>query len=654
MLLDVEFGGTFTGKGPVRTYNSAGAEVLRGVLTIHGTVRHEGPRTLHCEAPDGTIHFTPRNSARSIEPWLLEIWVAPVDGGPSRLRRTELPAGHTSPLLIAADLEGNVLQRIRLSASTTNKPDALAPPEGTGEELGEKNSESPSARGGEDSAHPTTGKLPPASAFPVAPNESRQSVVAKLSALRPTPAQADFVDLETTAFIHFGPNTFYDQSWGNGTEDPATFLAPHLDTDQWARTFAEAGFRLAMLTVKHHDGFLLWDSRYCTHSWAATPQGGDLFRQFVDSCAKYGLNVGLYLSPADSYQEIQGVWGNGSAPRTRTIPTLVPGDSRAEAVAAGTLPTFEFEATDYGAYMLNTLYETLTEYGPIAEVWFDGAQGLTEGTEFYDYAAFYQLICCLQPNAVIANGAPDVRWVGNEEGWARRTEWSPQAVRVSGRDRPRVSPSEMSADGELGTIDSVISQIRSGAAQEVRWLPAEVDAKNAPEWFYQSGHVPHSAERLVRMYEESAGRNAVFLLNVPPQPCGLIAEDDARILREFRAELDRRYGADLGLQAQRVDAADGSCVQLHWAEPVTIDAVRLCEDVREAGQQVEQAVVEVQGPWGPEAWREVVRVSTIGQRRIVRLESALTVRALRVRVIEARGPVRFGRVAAFARGASSE
>lgn len=207
---------------------------------------------------------------------------------------------------------------------------------------------------------------------------------------------------------------------GTGDEDPDVFQPVGLDTDQWARALRDGGFELAILTVKHHDGFVLHPSRYTDHSVASSSwRGGrgDVLRSFADSMRRHGIKVGVYISPADENQYLHGVYANGSARTERTIPTLVDGDDR-------TNPrTFTLDATDYGAHMLNQLYEVLTEYGPVDEVWFDGAQGRIppDKVEKYDWDSWYALVRALAPDASIAVSGPDVRWVGNEAGSPART-----------------------------------------------------------------------------------------------------------------------------------------------------------------------------------------------------------------------------------------
>ncbi|CAM5413701.1 hypothetical protein SPURM210S_01208 [Streptomyces purpurascens] len=213
--------------------------------------------------------------------------------------------------------------------------------------------------------------------IPVGPDDSPEELVRKASQVRPTAGQIAWQRLERTAFLHFGVNTFTGLEWGTGDEDPDVFQPVGLDTDQWARALRDGGFKLAILTVKHHDGFVLHPSRYTGHTVASSTWRngrGDVLRDFADSMRRHGLKVGVYISPADENQYLHGVYANGSARADRTIPTLVDGDDRTPP-RSYTLP-----ATDYGAHMLNQLYEVLTENGPVDEVWFDGARGTSRRT----------------------------------------------------------------------------------------------------------------------------------------------------------------------------------------------------------------------------------------------------------------------------------
>lgn len=211
---------------------------------------------------------------------------------------------------------------------------------------------------------------------------------------RPTPSQLLWQRDERALFLHFGINTFTGREWGDGTEDPALFDPSALDPREWARTARQAGFRAMILTAKHHDGFCLWPSATTRHSVASSPWrggDGDLVREFVDACRAEGLRAGLYCSPWD-----RNAPAYGDSPR-------------------------------YNDMFVAQLTELLTRYGPIHEVWFDGANGEGPGgrRQVYDWPRFWGAVRRLQPEAVMFSDAgPDVRWIGNEIGSAGDPNWS--------------------------------------------------------------------------------------------------------------------------------------------------------------------------------------------------------------------------------------
>src|ERR1044072_3845050 len=167
--------------------------------------------------------------------------------------------------------------------------------------------------------------------IPVSPDDTEADLVRKASQVRPTARQVAWQSLERTAFLHFGVNTFTGLEWGTGDEDPDVFQPAGLDTDQWAGALRDGGFKLAILTVKHHDGFVLYPSRYTDHSVVSSSWRdgrGDVLRSFADSMRRHGLKVGVYLSPADENQYLHDVYANGSARPPRTVPTLVADDDR--------------------------------------------------------------------------------------------------------------------------------------------------------------------------------------------------------------------------------------------------------------------------------------------------------------------------------------
>ncbi len=468
------------------------------------------------------------------------------------------------------------------------------------------------------------------SRIPVSPDDTADDLVRKASQVRPTARQVAWQKLERTAFLHFGVNTFTGLEWGTGDEDPNVFQPTGLDTDQWARALRDGGFKLAILTVKHHDGFVLYPSRYTNHTVASSSwrEGqGDVLRSFADSMRRYGLKVGVYLSPADENQYLHGVYANGSTRVTRTIPTLVDGDDRSPD------RFYTLDATDYGAHMLNTLYEVLTSYGPIDEVWFDGAQGrIPPGkVEDYDWDSWYTLVRSLAPDAAIAVTGPDVRWVGNEGGTAREDEWSVLPVKEEQYGRTDWALSYDTPDE--GSRTALVSAQPN--TDYLQWWPAECDVSIHDGWFYHPDQVPKSVDELIDIYFGSVGRNSVLLLNVPPDTDGLLAAPDVARLREFRERVDLELPEDLAREA-RTSAVPGR-VTVDLGAEREVDRVRLAEDIQRYGQQVEGFVVEA---YVDGAWTEVTRAGTIGASRILLLAAPVRARRWRVRVTTARDTVR--------------
>jgi alpha-L-fucosidase len=408
------------------------------------------------------------------------------------------------------------------------------------------------------------------------------------SSVRPSERQLAWQQQELTAFVHFGVNTFTDLEWGTGLDDPAVFDPQDLSCDQWVRVLVEAGCKSVILTAKHHDGFCLWPTRYTTHNIAASPSGRDVMAELSAACAEHGLGLGFYLSPADLYQEKApgGYYGNGSP-----------------VVASEIQPGFTYEVDDYNRYYLNQLYELLTQYGPIVEVWLDGANPTSTAQE-YAFDAWFDLIRRLAPSATIAVGGPDVRWVGNEDGFARETEWSVVPF-ASGRMVAAETAAELAGPAELA------------AADELRWYPAEVDVSIRPGWFYHAAEdkAVKSVAELLDIYRKSVGRNAVLLLNIPPDRHGRFADPDVQALSAFGAAVRSYYGAAVEL-------------------PGSFNVVSLREDIAD-GQQVESFAVDalIDG-----SWSEIATGTTIGHRRLIPLKRSVTADAVQVRLLATRAP----------------
>jgi alpha-L-fucosidase len=320
---------------------------------------------------------------------------------------------------------------------------------------------------------------------------------------RPSAAQLEWQRDELAMFLHFGVNTFTDREWGDGREDPAIFNPTNLNARQWAKVARDAGFRSMVLTAKHHDGFCLWPTLTTTHSVASSPwRGGkgDVVREMVDACRAEGLRPGLYLSPWDRNNPAYG------------------------------------DSTRYNDLYCDQLSELLTQYGRIAEVWFDGANG--EGPngkkQVYDWPRFFALVKRHQPDSVIFSDAgPDIRWCGNENGSGGDPNWS------------TMNPAAVPYPGASG--DGIIPALQHGDPAGSVWRPAEVDTSIRPGWFYHGADDAkvRSVDNLVDLYFSSVGRNAKLLLNVPPTRDGLLHSTDVARLTGFRDSLTSLTGTDL-------------------------------------------------------------------------------------------------------------
>lgn len=422
----------------------------------------------------------------------------------------------------------------------------------------------------------------------------------------PTAAQLAWHDREMQMFIHFGPNTFTGLEWGEGGENPKLFAPTALDAKQWARVAKEAGMEAIILTTKHHDGFCLWPCALTAHDVASSGWADgtrDVLRELSDACAAEQLGLGVYLSPWDRNNP---KYGSGEA---------------------------------YNEYFKAQLREVLGgAYGPIVEMWFDGAcgEGPNGKRQVYDFPSFNALVHELQPTAVIFSDAgPEVRWVGNERGIGNETHWCQL-------HRDKFFP---------GTPLS--AELGEGHRDGTHWVPAECDVSIRPGWFYHpdTDAKVKSVDALEEIWYASVGRGCGLLLNVPPDRRGLIHENDAAALRGLKARLDATFANDFAraasvsaaaTRASKVDASrfaaahvvDGDA-STYWAtedavhtgaltitlaEPATIGIVRVDEHIA-LGQRVAKFHVDalVDG-----TWKTVAQATTIGARRVLRFDAVTT------------------------------
>lgn len=446
----------------------------------------------------------------------------------------------------------------------------------------------------------------------------------------PHPRQRLWWEDEFLGFIHYGPNTYAGSEWGTGFEDAALFHPVNLDTDQWCELMKAAGIRRVIMVVKHHEGYSLWQTRYSDHSVASSgwKNGqGDVLQELARSCKKYGLRLGIYLSPADLYQieRSGGYYGNDSGFTERVIPRPVPdrpfGDGR----------TFTYELDDYNEYFMNQLFELLTEYGPIHEVWFDGANPKPGTGQTYRREAWFDMIRQLAPDAVIFGG-PDVRWAGNEAGLTREAEYSVVPM-------PRVSVME----------DNIAGRDRiTGETVRFEYFPAETNTSIRHGWFWRNDYEQQvrSVDNVFDIYERSVGGNSVFLLNIPPNTDGRLSPRDAGVLVELGRLIDEVYGRDLldGAQSQAREVLDDQ-MDTWWQAPAkqasievtlpgvqTVNRFMIREAIFHRGERIEEHSLEarVDGVWTP-----VAEGKTVGNRSILRFP-AVQADAFRLHIRQAR------------------
>ncbi len=403
------------------------------------------------------------------------------------------------------------------------------------------------------------------------------------SRLVPTAQQLEWQQMEFTAFLHFGMNTFTGNEWGHGTDSPALFNPSELDCEQWVNALKDGGFKMALITAKHHDGFCLWQTETTEYSVKNSPWKdgkGDVVRELRDACEKYGMKFGVYLSPWD-----------------RNAPSY--GDSPA-----------------YNKFFIAQLTELLTNYGEVHEVWFDGAcaEGPNGKKQEYDWTAILAKIRELQPKAVTAIMGDDVRWVGNEGGLGRETEWSATVIPPGSYTHKKAAKEalgleEMSKD--LGSRELVAK------AQEVYWYPSEVDVSIRPGWFYhaeQDGQV-RSLANLVNIYYRSVGCNSVLLLNIPPDRRGLIHEIDVQRIKELSEYINKTFATNYVEKGNQEWAAQvGESKEYDVKPGAMVNTFLIQEDITK-GQRVEDFLVEV---YSNGAWQYATEGTTIGYKRLLR------------------------------------
>ncbi len=439
----------------------------------------------------------------------------------------------------------------------------------------------------------------------------------------PTDRQLAWHEMEQYAFVHFTTNTFTNKEWGYGDEDPAIFNPTNFDPEQWCRVFRDVGLKAVILTCKHHDGYCLWPSEYTEHSVKNSPWkegNGDVVQELRDACEKFGLKFGIYLSPWDRNHA-----GYGSE--------------------------------EYVQYYRDQLKEIFSSYGPVFEMWFDGANGGTgyyggadekrniDKRTYYDWPGTLEMVRAMEPEVIFFSDAgPDIRWCGNERGFVNETNWN-----------------IISTDTLYAGKGGITEILNTGSEDGDKWIPAEVDVSIRPGWFYHADEDEKvkTPEALFDIYLSSVGRGSNLLLNIPPDRRGLLHENDVASLTGWKKLLDEAFDNNLAYRkkasadnvrggnnkyaAQNITDGDP---ETYWATDDEVTAASVTVDLNEKkeikyifvqeyiklGQRVRTFDVEVEKDG---QWEKVASSTTIGYKKILRLSPVLTSK-VRIKITGAR------------------
>lgn len=439
----------------------------------------------------------------------------------------------------------------------------------------------------------------------------------------PSPQQLEWHKMELTAFVHFTTNTFTDKEWGYGDESESVFNPSNLNTGQWASILKECGFKMIILTTKHHDGFCLWPSKYTEHSVKNSPYKngkGDVVKETSEAARKYGLKFGIYLSPWDRNHASYGT-----------------------------------EA--YIQYYRNQLHELFTQYGPITEMWFDGANGgdgyyggaresrHIDRATYYDWPSTLKTVTGIEPRVLyFSDAGPNIRWVGNEKGRAGETNWN------------TLTPDTLYA-GQSG----IEGLLETGSEDGTHWIPGECDFSIRPGWFYHAAEDTKvkSPEQLFDIYLTSVGRGSNMLLNIPPDRRGLFHEKDVESLKGFKAILDKTFKNNLASKAKIwVSNTRGNDKQFsgnnlidglfdsYWATDDDVTSAQIELDLQKEetinyivlqeyialGQRIKAFSVEAMEDG---QWKEISKGTTIGYKRILKI-SPISAQKIRIRLIDSK------------------
>lgn len=442
----------------------------------------------------------------------------------------------------------------------------------------------------------------------------------------PTDRQLRWHEMETYALIHFTPTTFQNKEWGFGDASPEIFNPVSFDANQIAKAAASAGLKGLIVVAKHHDGFCLWPTKTTSYSVASSPWKagkGDMVKDFMLASKNAQLKFGVYLSAWDRNDVRYGTPAYADAYRAQ-------------------------------------LTELMSNYGPLFASWHDGANG---GDGYYggrnekrtiDRTTYYQwtektwpIVRKLQPGAVIFSDiGPDMRWVGNEHGYAAETSWA--TFTPIGLDGKKPFPGAATYTNS-GTGD------RNGKY----WIPAECDFPLRPGWFYHKDQDTKvkTPDQLFDIYMKSVGRGGDMNIGLAPMPSGILHDNDVKSLQAFgkkiketfktnfadhatikasdvRGKNIKKFGSQYIVDKDRYsywatnDGVTQAQLDIKLVKQSTFDIIRLRENIK-LGQRIDSVKVEglIDGKW-----QVLGKATSIGANRLIKLDKPVTTTDLRVNI----------------------
>lgn len=437
----------------------------------------------------------------------------------------------------------------------------------------------------------------------------------------PEKRQLAWHDIEMYGLVHFTPTTFENKEWGYGDADPKLFNPSNFDAEQIVLAAKAGGLRAIVLVAKHHDGFALWPTKTTEYNISKSPfrnGKGDMVKEMELAARKHGLKFGVYCSPWDRNSSTYGT--------------------------VNYLPLYQAQ-----------LKELYNNYGELFMSWHDGANGgdgyyggakekrSIDNTTYYDWKNTWQITRKMQPTAsIFSDVGLDVRWVGNEHGYAADTSWATftpmppkgQNVAVPGQSNYPDSP----------------KGIRNGKF----WMPAECDVPLRKGWFYHSNEKPKTPNQLFDLYLKSVGRGAGLDLGLAPDTRGLLHEDDVASLKAFGDIVKQTFATNLAEKASVTasnsrgtnfnsnlildrnkktywatsDAVTESLITLEFKDVVNFDLISLQEYIP-LGQRVDSYTIE---RMENNRWTTIATGSSIGAKRLIKLDRSVNSNKIRVRL----------------------